>query len=103
MRSNKELADTVVRRAAEKAKRRKTAYITLAAAACLVLVAGVSFAVSSVLSGAPPVSGSPGLPGGASGTLIAGSAAGGFVIVAVAAFALGICFTLLCLRLKGKK
>ena len=104
MRDNKELAEAVMRRAAEirleKTKRRNRVYTVFAAATCIALVAGLSIGVSSILPGAYTASAPP---EPYSGTLIVGSEAGGYVIVAIAAFALGICFTLLCLKLMVRK
>ena len=104
MRSNRELAEAVVRRAAEirleNTRRRGSGYAVLAVAAGLVLVVGLALAVSSV-----PVSAPPGAEtqGAYIGTLLAGGVAGGYVLVGVAAFAVGIGATFLSTKLMGKK
>ncbi|MGD9560264.1 MAG: DUF4179 domain-containing protein [Oscillospiraceae bacterium] len=104
MKTNKELADAVLRRAgelrAQKTKRRRRVYSALAVAAGLVLVVGLSIAMPGLL---PETVTATDAAASGSATLMAGGVAGSYVVVGVIAFALGVGVTLLCLWLRRKK
>lgn len=102
MRTSKEMAGEVWRRVeiaerGEDAKRRKMLSIT-AAAACLAVVIGLSFAMPYF-----PAGGTAAGTGRYSATLFAQGTAGGYVLVGVLAFMLGAGTALLCVKLWRKK
>lgn len=97
MRSNGEFAAEAQRRAAvlkRKGRARRVAYA--AAFACLAFAA--YFAVPSGLMNL-----AESLPVQGSVTILDGAVAGGYVLVSVAAFALGVATAVLCLKLKKKE
>ena len=104
MRNDRELAEAVARRAlelrAEKEKRKSRARSFLMAAACLALIIGAAVAMPGLLSDVSPASTTS---GAYNATLFDNGAASGYVVIGVAAFALGVCFALLCLRMRGDR
>jgi hypothetical protein len=97
-RSDPEFVQEALRRAAwlrerRAAKRRRLSAVG-AAAACLVVIAGLSFAIPGAVTGAGAVL----TEGIYSASLFAGSAAGGYVIIGVIGFVLGVAITLFCRR-----
>ena len=75
-------------------RRRARARMTAAVCVCLVLIAALGFAM-------PPVRGELAAQEGAVyGSLAASSPALGLIVIGVLAFALGVCVTLLCVRLR---
>lgn len=104
MRTDKEIAAEALRRAEGMRRARRSRqsrlFTGLAAAACLVLVVGLSFALSAVLPAQAPADADGGLY---SASLLLGSGVGGYVLVGVVGFALGVAVTLLARRLRGNK
>ncbi len=102
MRSNEERVAAVKRRAAQigrqKRRRKNRLWALAAAAACLALIVGVSFAMPGL---------SEKLAAGnyteyeAAASIFGGSAAAGYIIIGLLAFALGVCVTVLCFKLKA--
>ena len=77
-----------------KASRRIAAAQALSAAACFVLLLALSLTI-------PTVSGAAGGPEpGSYGSLILSSPQLGYMVIAVVAFLLGVCVTLLCVHLR---
>lgn len=105
MRTKKELADAVLRRAeelrAEEAKRKRRVYSALAVAAGLLLVVGLSLAVPGLLPSDTATAEEVASTGTA--TLIAGGVVSSYMVVGVVAFALGVGVALLCLYLRREK
>jgi cobalamin biosynthesis protein CobD/CbiB len=104
MRTDRELAQEVLRRTEtlrrEKQKRSGRLYGILAATVCVVVVVGLSFALSAVMPNDVPV---PGWQGAVSATLLLGAAAGGYALIGVIGFTLGVAVTLLCLWLRNRE
>lgn len=104
MRTDREIAAEALRRAEvlreQKQKRQSWVYVGLATAACLALVAGLSFALSAVLPDAGVAGGGPNMY---SGTLLLGGGIGGYVLMGVIGFVLGTAVTLLARRMRDGK
>lgn len=88
----------IVRQRAARLRRRQTLLKQGAAAAvCLVLIAALGLAL-------PRVSGRLAGPEGvAFGSLVLGSPALGYIVLAILAFALGVFFTLLCIHSRARR
>ena len=101
MRSHEErVAETKRRIAARQRKeQRRCGTITTlsAAAACLVLIVGVSFAMPDVVAGIRPGD-YAGYETAAS--MYGGGAALGYIVIGLLSFLLGVCVTILCFRLR---
>ena len=78
-----------------KARRKYRMIGSAAAAACLVLVVFIAIFVSQ-----NPAGSSEAVTGSISGSIFAGQDAIGYVVVALAAFCLGVLITVFCVRLK---
>ena len=101
MRSHEErFAETKRRIAArQREKRLRRSKITMfsAAAACLVLIVGVSFAMPGMVAGIRPGD-YAGYETAAS--MYGGGAALGYIVIGLLAFLLGVCVTVLCFRIR---
>ncbi|WP_296070627.1 DUF4179 domain-containing protein [uncultured Gemmiger sp.] len=101
MRSHEErFAETKRRIAANQRKKRlRCSKITMfsAAAACLVLIVGVSFAMPGMVAGIRPGD-YAGYETAAS--MYGGGAALGYIVIGLLSFLLGVCVTVLCFRLR---
>ena len=101
MRSHEErFAETKRRIAArqwEKRLRRSKITMFSAAAACLVLIVGVSFAMPGMVAGIRPGD-YAGYETAAS--MYGGGAALGYIVIGLLSFLLGVCVTILCFRLR---
>ena len=101
MRSHEErFAETKRRIAANQRKKRlRCSKITMfsAAAACLVLIVGVSFAMPGMVAGIRPGD-YAGYETAAS--MYGGGAALGYIVIGLLSFVLGVCVTVLCFRLR---
>jgi hypothetical protein len=100
MKSDKEIAREALKRAAvireARARKKRRVYAVCCTAACLAVIVGLSFAL-------PMINTDAAIPDGIySATLFAGSAAGGFVIIGIIGFVLGVAVTLFFVR-KQKK
>ena len=100
MRSDKERAAEVKRRIAERERerrrRRGQLVTTGAAAACLALIVGLAFLLPG-MSGQES-GGYQGFAGAAS--MFRDGGAGGYIVMGLLAFLLGVCVTILCFRLR---
>ena len=98
----KEMADEVWRRvdASENSMRekRRKIYSIVTVAACLAVVIGLAIIVPSI-----PAEDAATIENTATGTLFSGSAVGGYVLVGVIAFMLGVIATLFCVKMRRKK
>ena len=101
MRSHEERFAETKRRIAqiEREKRLRRSKITMfsAAAACLVLIVGVSFAMPGMVAGIRPGD-YAGYETAAS--MYGGGAALGYIVIGLLSFLLGVCVTVLCFRLR---
>ncbi len=101
MRSREErVAETKRRIAARQRKeqqRRSKIAMFSAAAACLVLIVGVSFSMPGVVAGIRPGD-YAGYETAAS--MYGGSTALGYIVIGLLSFLLGVCVTVLCFRLR---
>ena len=100
MRSHEErFAETKRRIAARQRKeqRRRSTIATVSAAACLVLIVGVSFAMPGMVAGIRPGD-YAGYETAAS--MYGGGAALGYIVIGLLSFLLGVCVTVLCFRLR---
>ena len=101
MRSHEErFAETKRRIAArQREKRLRRSKITMfsAAAACLVLIVGMSFAMPGMVAGIRPGD-YAGYETAAS--MYGGGAALGYIVIGLLSFVLGVCVTVLCFRLR---
>ena len=101
MRSHEErFAETKRRIAASQRKKRlRRSKITMfsAAAACLVLIVGMSFAMPGMVAGIRPGD-YAGYETAAS--MYGGGAALGYIVIGLLSFVLGVCVTVLCFRLR---
>ena len=101
MLSHEERVAEVKRRIAanerEKRLRRSRIAAASAAAACLALIVGCSFAIPNITASIHP-SDDPRFETTAS--IFNGSAALGYIVIGLLAFLLGVCVTILCFRLR---
>lgn len=101
MRSSEERVAAVKRRTAQleaqRRWRRRRAAALGSAAACLLLIICLSFAVPGI--SARLAEGNYGIYGAAA-SMFGGSAAAGYIIIGLLAFALGVLVTVLCFKLK---
>ena len=101
MRSNKEIAEEALRRAAinqkRKAVKRQRLYAVCSAAACIAVIVGLSFLLPSYKSGVVSE-----MPGVTSAVMLADAGAGGYIMMGVIGFALGAAVTLFVLKKKKK-
>ena len=102
MRSHKERVAAVKRRVAQiewQKRQRKNRIVALSSVAvCLAVIVGASFAMPSMVEKLT-VGDYAGYETAAS--IFSGSAAAGYVIIGLLAFALGVCVTVLCFKLKA--
>ncbi|MDL2238296.1 DUF4179 domain-containing protein [Christensenellaceae bacterium OttesenSCG-928-K19] len=102
MRTNKEITKEVQRRIAElreqKTKRKGRIYAAVSVAACIVLVVGLAVALPNIVPDTSPESLDM-----YNATLLAGSGAGGYVLIGVIGFVLGVVVTLLFSKIKKDK
>ncbi len=102
MKSNKEMAEEALRRADEqrtKAADRKRVFVSATAmAACLLAVVGLAFAMPLVT----PQASAPSKNGVYTATLLSSGTVGAYVIVAVAAFIMGVAVTLFLQKMRSK-
>jgi len=102
MRSNKEMAEEVLRRVEvinrRKAVKKRKIYSALAAVACLALMGGLSFAISSIETA--PIA--PGAEGMYSAVMFADGGLGGYVLIGVIGLALGAALMFFYMRKSGK-
>ena len=100
MRTNEERIAAMHQRAAVLERERRTRMARVlsvsAAAACLVMIIGLSFYVPTVTG----TMDSSSIAGGMNASLFADAGALGYVVVGILAFALGILITMLCFHLK---
>ena len=103
MRTNEERIAAMHRRAAEleRKKRERVANVLsfTAAAACLIMVIGLSFYIPRV-TGKLDIPGMTGVTEGMNASLFASVGALGYVVTGILAFLLGIAVTVLCFRLR---
>ena len=86
-----------VKKAEREKARRHGAFVALGSvAACLTLIVGLSFAMPEMVE---TISGGAYNYSGPAASAFTGSAAVGFIVIGVLAFALGVCVTVLCYRL----
>ncbi len=101
MRSNEERVAAVKQRVAQierqKRQRKKRIAALSAAAVCLIIIIGLSFAMPG-LSEKLITWDNTGYETAAS--IFSGSAVAGYIIIGILVFALGVCVTVLCFRLK---
>lgn len=101
MRSNEERVAAVKRRAAQierqKQQRRKRILSLAAMAACLAVIVGLSFAMPGI-SETPAAGDYAGYETAAS--IFSGITAG-YILIGLLAFVLGVCVTVLCVRLRA--
>lgn len=97
---SKEIAKRALQRAEvikrERAARKRRIMAIASAAACLVLIVGLSVLIPAAL----PDSAIPETPGATSATLLADGAVGGYVLIGVIGFVLGAAVVLLYHRTK---
>jgi hypothetical protein len=102
MRTSKEMATEVWRRVDENERREKDTkrkiYSVIAVAACLAAVIGLSLAMPYF-----PVGDAAADSGQYTASLFSGGTAGGYVLVAVIAFALGAGVSLFCVKMLKRK
>lgn len=101
MRDNRQVTREVERRIGElrtrRAKRKSRLYAATAIASCLALVVGLSLFLPGIVPESVPESSEL-----YRGTLLADSSTGGYVLVGVLAFVLGVVVTLLIIRRREK-
>lgn len=94
---NKEVSKEVERRAnglRKKIRKRKNGlYIAASTVSCIVLVVGLAAVLQGIMPEQPPES-----TGLYSATLLADSSVGGYILVGVASFVLGVAVTLMCVK-----
>ena len=98
MRTTDERLAAARRRAKELERQRRSRVAALAGAACLVVILGLALAMPSVtarFSGAD-------YGGGMTASLFSGGSLG-YLLVGLLAFALGVCVTVLCVRLHERE
>lgn len=104
MRTTDELVAAVQKRSKEmkrqKEQRRSRVLAIGSVAACMALIVGASLAMPGMLV---RVSGSEYTYTGPAASLFAGSAAIGFILIGLLAFALGVCVTVLCYKLRRQR
>jgi len=99
---SKEIAERALARAEiikqERAARKRKIYNAVSVAACLLLIVGMSFIIPKDV----PDSFVLDTPGAVSATLLAGEAIGGYVLIGVIGFVLGVAVTVFCMK-KARK
>ncbi|MCL1983430.1 MAG: hypothetical protein FWG53_10160 [Clostridiales bacterium] len=99
MRSNEEIAAEALRRSAasreKKAVRRQRVYAMSAACACIAVIVGLSLLLPSM-----PESVVSGMPSTAGAAVLAGSGAGGYVLMGIIGFVLGVAAVLISIKAK---
>ena len=97
-RTNMEVAEEILRRVElvnkKEAVRKRKRYAAIAAAGCLALIVGLSFVIPTAV----PDGVVPGAPGATSAAMLAGGAVGGYVLIGVIGFVLGMAVALFSLR-----
>jgi len=93
-----EVAEEILRRVElvnkKEAARKRKRYAAIAAAGCLALIVGLSFVIPTAV----PDGVVPGAPGATSAAMLAGGAVGGYVLIGVIGFVLGMAVALFSLR-----
>jgi len=93
-----EVAEEILRRVElvnkKEAVRKRKRYAAIAAAGCLALIVGLSFVIPTAV----PDGVVPGAPGATSAAMLAGGAVGGYVLIGVIGFVLGMAVALFSLR-----
>lgn len=104
MRTDKEIATEALRRAEElrrqTRKRQARLYVGVATAACLILVVGLSVTLSTML---PDADHQIGQANKYSATLLLSGGMGGYALMGVIGFMLGVVVTLMARKLRGGK
>ena len=101
MRSHEERVAAVKRRMAEveqeKRLRRSRMATVCSVAACLILIVGLSVVMPGIVSG---MAGGDYTGGGMAASIFGDSAVIGYIVIGLIAFLLGVCVTILCLRIR---
>lgn len=102
MRDNKDVTREVERRAAglraQNARRSSVLYAIAAVASCVILIVALAFAMPGIVPESFPEA-----SGLYSATLLVDSSAGGYVLIGVVGFVLGVVVTLFCVQYGKKK
>ena len=101
-RTNMEVAEEILRRVElvnkKEAARKRKRYAAIAAAGCLALIVGLSFVIPNVVTDGVV----PDAAGATGAAMLAGGAVGGYVLIGVIGFVLGMAVAVLYMK-KAKK